>query len=99
MNDLMLRRRHRRLVGLAGATAAVLCGALVPLALHGSRGPAGATARASAGAAPASSGQPHTVAFVTWEGTQPPGYQVSKMPKGWVVQGSESVRAGHRARS
>ena len=26
-----------------------------------------------AGAAPASSGQPHTVALVTWEGTQPPG--------------------------
>ncbi len=89
----MLRRRRRRLVGLAGVTAAVLGGALVPLALHGSAGSAGrasappAVARAST--APASPGQPHTVALVTWEGTQPPGYRVSEMPKGWVVQGSD----------
>jgi hypothetical protein len=28
------------------------------------------------------------VALVAWTGTQPPGYQVSWMPKDWVVQGS-----------
>jgi hypothetical protein len=37
--------RRKRLSGLAGVTAAVLCGALVPLALHGA---AGGTARLSA---------------------------------------------------
>jgi hypothetical protein len=90
----MLRRRRRRLAGLAGVTAAVLCGALVPLALHGSAGRAPAPSAAArptqprASTAPASPGQPHTVALVTWEGTQPPGYRVSEMPKGWVVQGS-----------
>ena len=40
----------------------------------------------------AGSGQTHTVALVAWEGTQPPGYRVSEMPKGWVVQGSNPYR-------
>src|SRR5207302_1273442 len=30
----------------------------------------------------------HAIKLVKWEGTQPPGYQVAWMPKGWVVQGS-----------
>jgi hypothetical protein len=30
----------------------------------------------------------HTVALVAFAGAQPPGYRVSEMPKGWVVQGS-----------
>jgi len=93
----MLRRRRRRLAGLAGVTAAVLGGVVVPVALHGSAGSAGRTPAPPAAApsvqsrtstAPASPGQPHTVALVTWQGTQPPGYRVSEMPKGWVVQGS-----------
>jgi hypothetical protein len=35
-------------------------------------------------------GQRHVghVALVAWTGTQPPGYEVSWMPKDWVVQGS-----------
>jgi hypothetical protein len=40
----------------------------------------------------AGSGQTHTVALVAWEGTQPPGYRVIEMPKGWVVQGSNPYR-------
>lgn len=102
--------RHRRLAGLAGVTAAVLCGALVPLTLHaGTNGPAqpvaaarstqsitASTGTASAGKAStgkASTGtvQPkasHKIALVAWEGTQPPGYRVNEVPKGWVVQGS-----------
>jgi hypothetical protein len=90
----MLRRRRRRLAGLAGVTAAVLGGVLVPVTLHGSAGHAPAAAVAArptqsrASTPPAGSGQPHTVALVTWEGAQPPGYRVSEMPKGWVVQGS-----------
>jgi hypothetical protein len=92
--------RRRRLTGLAGVTAAaVLCGVLVPLALQGSAPsdhPAPATAasglpqpshtQSSQTAAPGK--QSHQIKLVAWVGTQPPGYQVSWMPKGWVVQGS-----------
>jgi hypothetical protein len=109
--------RRRRLAGLAGVATAVLCGALVPLALHSSSGTAGMNGAAGAGAKPAvatssgpvssgpvssgpvSSGPasasspgrakaPHKIALVVWTGTQPPGYRVNEMPKGWVVQGS-----------
>jgi hypothetical protein len=91
--------RRRRLAGLAGLTAAVLCGVLVPLALQGSapsHHPAPATA-ASSGPQPSRSqsgqtavpdNQTRQIKLVAWVGTQPPGYQVSWMPKGWVVQGS-----------
>jgi hypothetical protein len=95
----LLRRRRQRLAGLAGVTAAVLCGVLVPLALKGS-----APSQHSAPAAVASSrpqpthsqpsqttvpAQPsRQIKLVAWVGTQPPGYQVAWMPKGWVVQGS-----------
>jgi len=88
----MLRRR--RLAGLAGVTVAVLCG--VPLALQGHAQPTPAAAPRPAhsrpSTAPASSGQTRTVALVAWEGAQPPGYRVSEMPKGWVVQGSNPYR-------
>src|SRR4029077_7041383 len=32
--------------------------------------------------------QSRQIKLVAWVGTQPPGYQVAWMPKGWVVQGS-----------
>src|SRR6185503_4736720 len=32
--------------------------------------------------------QARQIKLVAWVGTQPPGYQVAWMPKGWVVQGS-----------
>jgi len=85
--------RRRRLVGLAGVTAAVLCAVLAPLALPG-RAPAAASrpVQSLASTAPAGSGQTHTVALVAWEGSRPPGYRVSEMPKGWVVQGSNPYR-------
>jgi hypothetical protein len=91
-----LRLRRRRLASLAGVTAAVLCGALVPLTLHATAGP-GATAAAShsspartglAGASPEPVTTSKRIALVVWKGTQPPGYQIREMPKGWVVQGS-----------
>jgi hypothetical protein len=99
------RLRRRRLAGLAGLAAAVLGGALVPLSLHSSAGLAasGPQATASRPATPAtavSSAPPSAppsaparrIALVAWEGTQPPGYRVSEMPKGWVVQGSDPYR-------
>ena len=94
----LLRRRRQRLAGLAGVTAAVLCGVLVPLALQGSAPshrpaavavttqPQPSHSQPRHTAAPAQ--QTHQIKLVAWVGTQPPGYRVNWMPKGWVVQGS-----------
>jgi hypothetical protein len=94
----LLRRRRQRLAGLAGVTAAVLCGVLVPLALPGSASShrpapvAVAThpqpSHSQPGHTTAPAKQAHQIKLVAWVGTQPPGYQVDWMPKGWVVQGS-----------
>ena len=94
----LLRRRRQRLAGLAGLTAAVLCGVLVPLALQGSAPrhyppPAVPSSRpqpshSQPGQTAAPDKQSRQIKLVAWVGTQPPGYQVSWMPKGWVVQGS-----------
>jgi len=95
----LLRRRRQRLAGLAGVTAAVLCGVLVPLALQGSApshhpAPAAVSSsrprptRSQAGRISAPAQQSRQIKLVAWVGTQPPGYQVAWMPKGWVVQGS-----------
>ncbi|HEY1322752.1 MAG TPA: hypothetical protein VGF32_21020, partial [Streptosporangiaceae bacterium] len=90
--------RRRRLTALAGVTAAVLCGVLVPLTLEGS-GPSAANHPAAAASSHAQPSHPRSgtptpdnqspqIKLVAWVGTQPPGYRVSWMPKGWVVQGS-----------
>ena len=95
----LLRRRRQQQAGLAGVTAAVLCGVLVPLALQGSapsHHPAPAAvassrpqpAQSQPGQTTAPTQQPQQIKLVAWVGTQPPGYQVAWMPKGWVVQGS-----------
>ncbi len=74
----LLRRRRQRMAGLAGVTAAVLGGILVPLSLGGSAPAAGHPVT-----------QTQAIKLVAWVGTQPPGYKVDWMPKGWVVQGSD----------
>jgi len=97
----LLRRRRQRMAGLAGVTAAVLCGILVPLSLNGSApaashpvtaasSPTSSHPKASATPSHATSPptQAHAIKLVAWKGTQPPGYEVAWMPKGWVVQGS-----------
>ena len=97
----LLRRRRQRLAGLAGVTAAVLGGILVPLSLNGSapaaRHPVAAASSPVSTHPKASSSptnpttpatQAHAIKLVAWVGTQPPGYKVDWMPKGWVVQGS-----------
>jgi hypothetical protein len=94
----LLRRRRLRLAGLAGVTAAVLCGVLVPLALPGSApghrpAPVAVTphpqpSHSAPGRTAAPVPQLHQIKLVAWVGMQPPGYQVAWMPKGWVVQGS-----------
>jgi hypothetical protein len=93
--------RRRRLLGGAGVTAAIAVGALVPVALQAGGGPAGhpgvSAARTAGGqvtkaprpsSAPKGSTASGSIALVAWTGTQPPGYRVSWMPRGWVVQGS-----------
>ncbi len=94
----LLRRRRQRMAGLAGLTAAVLCGIGVPLALNGSAPAASHPVAAASSPAPAhpkasvattAAAQAHAIKLVAWVGTQPPGYQVDWMPKGWVVQGSD----------
>ncbi|HEX6518666.1 MAG TPA: hypothetical protein VF070_01425 [Streptosporangiaceae bacterium] len=95
--------RRRRLLGGAGVTAAIAAGALVPVALQGGGPPGqpgGSPARAANGkvagtrhSSPAAKPSdapkgPGSIALVAWTGTQPPGYRVSWMPRGWVVQGS-----------
>src|SRR5689334_25085773 len=88
----LLRRRRQRLAGLAGVTAAVLCGVLVPLALQGSapsHHPAPAAVASSRpqpthsqpGQSAAPDKQSRQIKLVAWVGTQPPGYQVAWMPK------------------
>jgi hypothetical protein len=99
----MLRRRRQRMAGLAGVTAAVLCGILVPLSLNGSAPAASHPVAAASSHSPSSqprssqprpsrtgTAEPQTaqIKLVAWQGTQPPGYRVDWMPKGWVVQGS-----------
>src|SRR5689334_18762999 len=98
----LLRRRRQRMAGLAGVTAAVLCGILVPLSLNGSSPAAShpvAAASSPVSSHPKASATPshattpptqaHAIKLVAWKGTQPPGYEVAWMPKGWVVQGSD----------
>jgi hypothetical protein len=97
----LLRRRRQRMAGLAGVTAAVLCGILVPLSLNGSAPAAShpvAAASSPVSTHPKAASSPtrtttpvtqtHAIKLVAWVGTQPPGYKVDWMPKGWVVQGS-----------
>jgi hypothetical protein len=91
------RLRRRRAATLAGVTAVVLCSVAVPLgALHGAgANTAGHSSAASARAAlpgqtavASHARSPDRIELVVWKGTQPPGDQVSEVPRGWVVQGS-----------
>jgi hypothetical protein len=80
--------RRRRLARLTGATAVVAAAALVPLAVNGAGGAPPAqpgAARASAPARPATG----ALALVAYTGQQVPGYQVSEVPQGWVIQGGD----------
>ncbi len=94
---LLLRRRRIWIGAGAGVAAAIVVGAAVPLALQGGgAGPAGGRAPVAVSSKPvikttkpsSPPGKGGHVALVAWTGTQPPGYEVSWMPAGWVVQGS-----------
>lgn len=84
--DLMRGRRllrRRRSALLAGGAAVVLAATLTPLALNGVPG-------GTAWPGPATAASPAvrpSVALVAYEGPQAPGYEVSWVPEGWVIQG------------
>ncbi|MDR2986492.1 MAG: hypothetical protein LBV34_16795 [Nocardiopsaceae bacterium] len=82
--------RRRRLIGAGGIAVAAAVGALVPVIL-GSGGGA-ASHVASNGSPPSVSTTPvpkdhHSIQLVAFTGDQIPGYQVSEVPEGWVIQG------------
>ncbi|HMH91324.1 MAG TPA: hypothetical protein VK586_09600, partial [Streptosporangiaceae bacterium] len=91
--------RRRRAAGLVGGAAATVAAAgvtavAVSLATAGpgaarpeqAAGPAG---RAAATSAPRVAPSPDAaaIALVSYSGTQIPGYQVTEVPSGWVIQG------------
>jgi hypothetical protein len=93
--------RRRRLTGLAGAGAAAgaAAGITAVVLTLGTAGPAATHPAPVAGQhtrhqhAPAAHGQHparRAIKLVSYQGYQAPGYQVSEVPRGWVVQGSNA---------
>ena len=94
--------RRRRLTGLAGAAggAAVAAGIVTAVLTLGPAGAgpgaphqapvAGQHTRQQHAPAPAHHPARRAVKLVSYEGYQAPGYQVSEVPRGWVVQGANA---------
>jgi hypothetical protein len=103
----LLRRRTRYRALAATATAAAAAAAVVvPVALHGSPGQGTAGGAAAKGMTPASAVPTGTavpagraapapvkvkVKLVAYTGAQPAGYEVTEIPAGWVIQGSDAL--------
>jgi hypothetical protein len=89
----LAQRRRLRLGGVAAGSAVVVAAVAVPLAVnaggHRAAPQAGQGTRPAASAAPAPTAAT-AIALVTYDGKQPPGYQVSQVPKGWVIQGGNA---------
>jgi hypothetical protein len=92
-------RRRRRLAGLSGGTAVAAAAAAVTVAVLPGGSPAAPQAATSPGKTATvtptgrpSTGSPaaHELALVGYRGQQAPGYQVSEVPRGWVVQGGNA---------
>jgi hypothetical protein len=90
--------RRRRLTGLAGA-AGVAAGITAVVLTLGPAGPAATHPGPAAGqhtrhhevpAAPGHHPAKRAIKLVSYQGYQAPGYQVSEVPRGWVVQGSNA---------
>lgn len=87
------RRRRIRLAGVTAGAAAVITAAVVPLAAssagHRPAARPGQATRPAASAAPAPS-VATAIDLVAYKGRQAPGYQVSEVPRGWVIQGGNA---------
>ena len=90
--------RRRWLTGLAGA-AGVAAGITAVVLTLGPAGPAATHPGPAAGqhtrhhevpAAPGHHPAKRAIKLVSYQGYQAPGYQVSEVPRGWVVQGSNA---------
>ena len=90
--------RRRRLTGLAGA-AGVAAGITAVVLTLGPAGPAATHPGPAAGqhtrhhevpGAPGHHPAKRAIKLVSYQGYQAPGYQVSEVPRGWVVQGSNA---------
>ena len=91
------RRRRIRLAGVTAGTAAVVAAAVVPLAVspagHRPAARTGQAAGPGASAAPGRSAAPSVataIDLVAYKGRQAPGYQVSEVPQGWIIQGGNA---------
>ncbi len=86
-------RRRIRLAGVTAGTAAVVTAVVVPLAVspagHRPAARAGQPTRPAASAAPAPS-VATAIDLVAYKGAQAPGYQVSEVPQGWIIQGGNA---------
>ena len=83
---LLARRTRRRMLNAVAATAAAAAATVAVLPTVAG-GPVAKPGHSSAAA------RPHTgaaVRLVAYTGTQPPGYTVTVIPAGWVIQGSNS---------
>jgi hypothetical protein len=84
---LLARRTHRRMLGGAVVTAVAVAAASFAVLPGGASGPA--RTQVGAGSAPTTkAAQQATVKLVAYTGAQPPGYTVTVIPAGWVIQGS-----------
>jgi hypothetical protein len=89
--------RRRRLTGLAGAAGGAAVAAAIATAVL-TLGPAGSAPHPAPAAgqptrhtpAPAHHPARRAIKLVFYQGYQAPGYQVSEVPRGWVVQGSNA---------
>jgi hypothetical protein len=83
--------RRRRLIRAAAGACVVTVAALVPLAWTAQHhGAAALPGRSSPAAAPSTSPASGRIALVAYTGQQIPGYQVSEVPRGWVIQGGNA---------
>jgi hypothetical protein len=78
----LLARRRRRLA-LAGGTGLIASGAAAALLLTGALTPAGHSAPVA--------GSTAGVALVAYTGTQPKGYTLKTIPRGWEVASADNV--------
>jgi hypothetical protein len=93
--ELLARRTSRRMLGGAAATAAAAAIAVGAVAVVPS-GPGAkpshpgvaAGQRTAAGKRTAASQPTARIRLVAYTGAQPPGYMVTVIPAGWVIQGS-----------
>jgi hypothetical protein len=95
---LLRRRRLTRLAGTAGG-AAVAAGIVAAVLILGAAGQGVPHQPPAAGqhtrhqhipAAPGHHAVRPAIKLVSYEGYQAPGYQVSEVPRGWVVQGANA---------